>query len=295
MKKADMVRGEMVEVDAKTAEAWLTKNLAAAMDGELRNRALRVNVVDKYYDEMLRGKWNEQNGETIKFDADGNLIDGQHRLRAQVKAGLTLWWFVAYNCRRDAFKTLDTGTNRRPPDMLSIHGDENCNTLAAALTLVSKYKDGTMMRGGKSAPSNQDILDMIENEKGIVDSVELALKNRGPKGFLANSIVAFVHYMASMNGNDEKANMFIDGLCNQAHHDNDQPISALRKKLVENLVASKKASRVVVVAWCVKAWNAFYAGAQPTPAMLRYRIKPQKDQDGRVIRGAEDFPKFANL
>jgi len=295
MKKADMVRGEMVQVDTKTAEEWLLKNLAAENEGEIRNRKKSKNVEAKYYDEMMRGKWNELNGETIKFDADGNLIDGQHRLSAQIRTGKTMWWFVAYNCRRDAFKTIDNGTNRRAPDMLSIHGEENCNTLAAALTMVAKYKEGTMVRGGHYAVSNQGVLDLIENESGIVRSVELAMRNRGPKGFVANSIVAFVHYMASTNGNEEKADMFLDGLCNQTHYENDQPIAALRKKLVENLVASKKASRVSVVAWCVKAWNAFYSGARLTPALLRYRVKPQKDKDGNVICGAEDFPKFANL
>jgi hypothetical protein len=294
MKKSDMVRGEMVQVDAKMAAEWLAKNLAAANDGESRNRKLRVNVEDKYYSEMMRGRWNELNGETIKFDSAGNLIDGQHRLGAQIRTGKTMWWFVAYNCRSDAFKTIDNGSNRKPPDMLSIHGEENCNTLAAALTLVAKYKDGTMAKG-KYAVSNQDVFDMMNAESAIVESVDKAIQNRGPKGFLANSIVAFVHYMGSMNGNRAKADAFVEALCQQTRTENDQPIAALRKKLVANLVASKKASRVAVTAWCVKAWNAFYCGGKLTPALLRYRIKPQKDKDENMICGIEDFPKFANL
>ena len=295
MKKTDMVRGEMVQADTATAKEWLSHNLEAASEGEVRNRKLRANVEEKYYKQMMRGRWNELNGETIKFDADGNLIDGQHRLSAQIRTGKTMWWFVAYNCRRDAFKTIDNGSNRKAPDMLSIHGEENCNSLAAALTLVSRYKDGTMVRGGKYAVMNQDVLDLIENERDIVESVEVAMRNRGPKGFLANSIVAFMHYMASANGNRDKADIFIDSLCNQTNCEGGQPIAALRKKLVENLVAPKKASRIMVVAWCVKAWNAFYEGTRLTPAKLRYRVRPQKNQQGEIICGQEDFPKFANL
>lgn len=295
MKKTEMVWGEMVKVCPVMAQEWLDKNLAAQNEGEIRNRKKRNNVEDKYYKEMMRGKWNELNGETIKFDADGVLIDGQHRLSAQIRTGKTMWWFVAYNCCRDAFKTIDNGSNRKAPDMLSIHGEENCNTLAAALTLVAKYKDGTMVKGGKYAVNNQDIYDLIQRESGIIESVSLALENRGPKGFLPNSIVAFVHYMASMNGGAEKANQFVLGLCNQESVAGDQPIKMLRKKLVENLVASKKASRIVVVAWCVKTWNCFYTGKTITPAMMRYRIRPQKDRDGKVITGIEEFPKFANL
>jgi hypothetical protein len=290
-----MVRGEMVQVDVAMAKEWLAKNLAAENEGELRNRKKRINVEDKYYKQMMRGKWNELNGETIKFDADGNLIDGQHRLSAQIRTGKSMWWFVAYNCRRDAFKTIDSGTNRKAPDMLSIHGEENCNTLAAALTLVAKYKDGTMIKGGKYAVSNDDIFDLVDNEKGMIESVNMAIKNRGPKGFLPNSIVAFVHYMASKNGNELLANAFVECLCSQVRCDNEQPVIALRKKLVENLAASKKASRIVILAWTIKCWNAFYRGERLTPSLLRYKSKPTKNENGKVICGIEEFPKFVNM
>jgi hypothetical protein len=296
MRKSEMVRAEMVCVPVATAKEWLSKNLAAQNEGDLKNRKKKVAVEDRYYNRMIRGQWDEQNGETIKFDVDGNLIDGQHRLSAQIRYGKGLWWLVAYNCSRRAFKTVDEGATRKHPDMLSMHGEENCNVLAATIGLVAKYKDGSIIKANKgSGISNADVYAMVQNEEGIVESSSIGIKNRGPKGFLAPSIVAFVHYMGSLNGSVDKANKFVDGLCNEIHCDGDQPIRALRKKLFENLVASKKASRVVVVAWCVKAWNAFYLGKTVTPAMLRYRIKPQKDKDGNVICGIEEFPKFANL
>lgn len=295
MKKTEMIHGEMVEVTIQMAEEWLEKNLTFEAEGDVRNRKLRINVADKYRRIMERGKWNELNGETIKFDCDGNLIDGQHRLFAQIKYGKTMWWFVAYNCRRDAFKTIDNGSNRKAPDMLSIKGHENCNVLAATLGLASRYKDGTIAKAGRNGLSNQDVYDLVGQEPGIVGSVSVAIENKGPKGFLATSIAAFIHYMGSKGGNSQLADNFVKALCRGDHCENDQPITMLRKKLVENLVASKKANRIVVTAWCVKAWNAYYEGRTLSPSSLRYRSRPTKDEDGRVIQDVESFPSFANI
>jgi hypothetical protein len=51
-----------------------------------RNRSLASSRVTVYSGAMLAGEWR-MNGETIKFNGDGTLLDGQHRLAAVVRSG----------------------------------------------------------------------------------------------------------------------------------------------------------------------------------------------------------------
>lgn len=60
------------------AARWLKRNIA--------NRRVSPKVVRNYAGDMSRGEWL-LNGEAIKFDRDGNLLDGQHRLGAIVHNG----------------------------------------------------------------------------------------------------------------------------------------------------------------------------------------------------------------
>jgi hypothetical protein len=298
MKKTEMVYGEMINATPAMAQEWLDKNLSAASEGGLSNRKLKERIEKKYYNRMIRGEWNPCNGESIKFDSDGNLIDGQHRLTAQIRTGKSMWWFVVYNCRRDAFKTIDDGTARSGADMLSIHGEKNVNVFSALIQLVRRYKTKTLATGNTEAIPNADMFDAAteEKESGAEDSVNIALSNRAPKGFIAPSVVAFVHFMASKNGNREKADAFVKALCIQEPAENDQPIRSLRKRLTENMTGVKRASKVTTIAWCVKAWNAFYEGRQLSSAGLRYKERATKDiESGKVIAPAHDFPEFANL
>ncbi|MBR1526588.1 MAG: hypothetical protein IJ640_08010, partial [Prevotella sp.] len=41
------------------------------------NRAIKPRLVNRYARQMTRGNWHD-NGETLKFDTNGKLCDGQH-------------------------------------------------------------------------------------------------------------------------------------------------------------------------------------------------------------------------
>ena len=298
MKNNDMVRASMVNVTPAIAKEWLDKNLALTEEGGLRNRKIRDRVVQRYCDIMDRKEWNEYNGETIKFDTDGNLIDGQHRLNALVKHGRNLWFLVVVNCRSDAFTSIDEGIKRGGSDMLHSQGDKNCNVASAALSLVSRYKDGTLNAGGSASTitnTQMFAIAMQEKNEGIDDSVRVAFENRAPKGFLAPAIVTFVHFMASKNGNRVRADEFVSVLCSQGSAHGDQPVRLLSKRLVENLASTRKAHRIMIAAWCVQAWNAFYAGKTITSSGLRWKMRATRGNDGTTITPAQSFPTFANL
>src|SRR5260370_4580823 len=61
---------------AKAESYWETNEL---------DRSVRKNLVERYAAIMMEGGWH-LNGETVKFDWNDVLIDGQHRLLAIVES-----------------------------------------------------------------------------------------------------------------------------------------------------------------------------------------------------------------
>jgi hypothetical protein len=290
MKKADMVRAEMVEVTVATAKEWLSKNLSSESGSSVSNRRFKQTVSDRYFRRMERGEWNECNGETIKFDREGNLIDGQHRLDAQVRFGKTLHWLVAYNCNMKAFVTIDEGSPRGGADALSIINEKNVNVMSACIGLVLRYKAGEMDRS--TSPSNAEIEQFASSsdDAAIQESVTAAIECRSPKGFLPPSSVAFLHYIGKQMHGAEMAAAFIRGACQGERTAGDQPIGVLRQKLVENLAATKRAPRIVVLAWCAKAWNAYVSGERVSKSGLRFKHRATRNNEGKVTCPSETFP-----
>lgn len=73
----------------------------------------------QYARQMREGLWHF-NAETIKFDVNGNLLDGQHRLMAIVKSGCAISCLVVRNLPSEVFSTIDRGTIRSYGDVFSI-------------------------------------------------------------------------------------------------------------------------------------------------------------------------------
>lgn len=89
-----------------------------------RNRALRRPRVQMYADQMLKGEWL-LTGDPIRFDPDGVLLDGQHRLAGVILAGgtnpdIVIPMVIARNVETAAFKVLDSGLQRSVGDALGI-------------------------------------------------------------------------------------------------------------------------------------------------------------------------------
>jgi len=72
---------EIISITPKIAEIMLNKN-----EG---NRKISPTVIRKYTKDMENGEWRET-GQGIIVDETGKIIDGQHRLNAIMKSGITI-------------------------------------------------------------------------------------------------------------------------------------------------------------------------------------------------------------
>lgn len=87
------------------------------------NRALSESIVARYAGDILGGRWALTH-QAIAVGPDGNLVDGQHRLAAIIRAGVpTLVVFAIYRDAKvaeEARQKVDLGRTRRAGDVMEI-------------------------------------------------------------------------------------------------------------------------------------------------------------------------------
>lgn len=101
----------------------ITPEIASAIleNCNTANRKITKSSVVSHAKKMSEGKWLF-NGESIAFDKNGVLQDGQHRLHAIIQSNTTQDFVIAVGCEPMAFETYDTGKNRSASDVVSIEG-----------------------------------------------------------------------------------------------------------------------------------------------------------------------------
>lgn len=85
------------------------------------NRNLRLKRVAVYKADMARGNW-KANGMPIIIGSDGQLKDGQHRLRACIESGVTLKDVVVINLPKAQANCYDIGAQRTAKDVAKFEG-----------------------------------------------------------------------------------------------------------------------------------------------------------------------------
>ena len=85
-----IIRSQVEMISPKLAQQMLAANT--------QNRPLRDAATDLMAKDMAEGRWH-LNGESIIFSSDGVLTDGQHRLTAVVRSGVTVPKIGRASCR----------------------------------------------------------------------------------------------------------------------------------------------------------------------------------------------------
>jgi len=166
----------LIEVDPELA--------GRILDYNARNRNLSWATVNAYIRDMQSGDWLTT-GDPIRFDVKGNLIDGQHRLRAIKESGITLPLLVVYGLEEKARYALDIGRKRNPGDMLGLLGHTRVSRLGSAARWLLILKHGK--RGHRMTPF--EVIHMVEKHENLPISVE-AFDKAQP---ISPSMLAAIH------------------------------------------------------------------------------------------------------
>lgn len=235
------------EITPKQAEAYLRKNLV--------NRPIRESKVKQYTRDMLSGRWNEGSGDTIRFNTDGELIDGQHRLTAVLKSGKTFKWLVVRGIDKKAQRTMDTGAPRSPADLLHMEqGISNAPLLVAIARNVFKIENNQM--GAQIVVSSEEILSTVEEHPELIHSTEIAAQARGKTLTpIAPNVLGAAHWMIrEVNGQGE-ADMFIWRVINLTGERDGSPVLALARRANEIKRNQMRMNHRWYLWMVIKTWN----------------------------------------
>lgn len=235
--------------------AFAKQALAQRMD---KNRPISKTKVDQYVRDMREGKWQQNNGETIKFSPDGKLLDGQHRLSAIIEAQVTLGLAVARNVPIESFVTIDSGRSRTLRDVLSIEGHKNVTILAGVGRAAYNYIAGVSY--GYS-PTRMTIEEFITKHQHAVKCAN-AVTGHGSK-LVSPTAMATVVFLGTHAGKYEnEAKTFIEGLHIGDGLFRGDPRHTVREWFINSKGPKKSGITTELALYVItKAWNAYTDGA----------------------------------
>ena len=197
-------------------------------------------------------------GSPIRMDCNGNLIDGQHRLEAIARAGVTVWVWCISGIESDT--TIDTMlTPRSLKDHLSHIGHKSACSLAGTLNTILIMKEyqqtavSSVRRGLR--PGVQECLDYLAEYPSVIESCRKAQHVT----YGRQSLVATIHHLASLQ-NLDIADLFIAELGSTANKGVHDPIRAFQSKMIANSKSKAKMIDSDKDALLIKAWNFWITG-----------------------------------
>jgi hypothetical protein len=251
-------------VTPEVAEKWL--------ETMAHNRKLSSRNVSYLARQMRDGLW-VFDGSPIRFNDDGELVDGQHRLWALIEAEYSAEFLVIRGLSNQAMPTMDTGKSRSFADILAISDSSlvDVNNLSGVTGVIYRWEDG--QRGSKLTPggsnpldraTNAELLEFFNANKDRIIEVAKRAKNISSaiRGLTTATVGCALWTFEAIDAAD--AEVFFERLRDGIGLDNGNAILALRQYLIR--VVSTSASRRssvpldLGVALLIKAWNAWREG-----------------------------------
>lgn len=246
---------EVVEVTPTIAKEWLAKMPL--------NRPLSDFDVRKYARDMSRGRWHFT-GEPIKFDSDGNLIDGQHRLQAVILSGVTLRILVVRGLATESQHAMDSGRKRSAADALSLNGYANTTTLSSAARLGLGVEAG-IGDPGRYDVTHDEVLRYVAENPALIHAVDFT-KSLARKTDCPPSVVAYTYFVLSQIDAFQAANFWV-AAAEKVGLAKGDPVIALTNRFAESRRNRERFSKAMYLSIIYRAWNFRRAGK--TVAFLR--------------------------
>lgn len=269
-------------------------------------RSLRQAYRDQFADVMSAGGWEWGNGETLAFDEDGKLVNGQHRLSAALNFMLRcsvgkVWFWCATGVMRKTQFSMDQGCQRKISAYLGAEGVKNIGQVSVILNGEAvirhlKLEPGVFLpivNGGiipnagsdgrqrRYAPTTGTLIDVWKRHRGhIVEWADIGAR-LSRAGVSRSATLAAVGFQLAKRLETE-AKLFFSYLEDGAGLKAGDPILLLRDRMQNELRGVRKSSRENVLAVTIKAWNAWLSGGQV--GTLRYHgVGPKSESFPRAL------------
>jgi len=242
----------VVVIDPDTAARWLARNEA--------NRSLRAAQVAKYAGDMTAGRW-QLTGAAIQFATDGRLLDGQHRLAAIIKAGVTVPMLVVRGLPPSAQAYMDTGAKRTVADQLGIAGFKNSSILAAGARLALAWHQGRLGQPGPVVISDPEIRTFLTTHPALVAAAAFAARMRRAGLDIHPSVICAAHWGLTEAGHDlHRVEGFFEAMAQMRSTGPGDPKYALLHRINTARRNRERIEAADMLSMLIRAYNADYTG-----------------------------------
>ena len=279
--------GEVETITPRMAEEWLKTMV--------KNRIPSDAVVYDYGTQMQEGRWIV-NGETIKFDSEGHMFDGQHRCLACMISGKPFKSYVVRGIKDErSFSTVDVGKLRNHSDIFSMSGFSDYSSASTSALFLYYYEHNLLtLRGPKTVSRtekggmSQQLRELLGKQdkarrrtdvskeelikfampirEKIIESLSL-LKQKKTRKLIPVTLLAPCHYLFAQK-NKFEADQFVEQVIGGVGLMSNNPIYCLRERLIANQGMRAKTghtlNRWTQAALVIKAWNKVRAGEKIT-------------------------------
>ncbi len=272
---------ETMEVTPAMAEVWLGKNP--------KNRDLKPQRVIEYAEEMLKDNWHVGT-ESIKFDVDGNLLDGQHRLNAVIRSKKTVKLDIRGNLPSESQQYMDRPLKRNLAQDLKMDGVKYNTTISGMLTSLKQFRDtGAIGTSGKELNKAEAMEDWIDPFQIILKIAEEANRTASgaykPLSPVQTGVLLFLFSLAS---DYEKGLKFLK-LVQLGTVDEDSSPAKLRDRLLnEKSKRNRGMSIGDIYHLSIKAWNSWLRDESIKQLKLDSKFPAVLKEDGNLL-SKQDF------
>jgi ribosomal silencing factor RsfS len=250
----------MESIDPETAKEYLALNVE-------HNRSVRDWKVTRYAYAMQQGRWIATSS-TIKFDTNGHLLDGQHRLLAIIEAGIAVDMMVSRGEDPNSIHVIDVNTPRNAADSLVVSGvasKTNATQLAGLANALNGYENGFYVHAmselnNADRLANDEMIEFVRDRNGSMHEA-LVVANKVLRLVPLNRSGVAVAYLVLKKLDPDAADEFFNRLAEGILHGGEDPLVVLtRKATSERLMPNRKNLVGTTLYLIFRTWNAWRTG-----------------------------------
>jgi hypothetical protein len=245
---------EVELIEPRMAEEYLAENPL--------NRNVSTRVVTAYSNDMRAGNWRLV-GDPIRFDVNGKLLDGQHRLMACVNAGVPFESVVIRGLDPTDRAVVDSGRKRTGANVLEMAGLKGNSMVMAAVAAMGCFDDKGKLVSSVSRveqPTHTELLEWAQKHAPEISipfrpAMRIYQQHRGScAGYIYG---AYKIYEADPH----RAYNFLQDVADLATGGRGDPKAALLRRLqVLGSTQRVRAKSARTVYAFYTAWNAYQLG-----------------------------------
>lgn len=240
------------------------------LENNTHNRRLREGAVEKYARDMLLDNWNTDVVDPICISVNGNLINGQHRLYAIIKANKTIPMWVQYGVPENHYLYIDDGIHRPLADRLEQRNVKSAHNIAAlgrsAYAIEIKHQNISSANYGRIGQTLNTRKAIYESDAVLVryidthfDKLNDCLRNgtklRRGVGSEPLKGYALAYWILDRANNSDKLARFVDDW--EGEVSRDYNIQLVKNSILKRKAIQKRLNSLEVVEMVLYAFENF--------------------------------------